>query len=259
MEGTTIRIRQITDPGDPAIRAFGDLQDRTYADPDLLIPPDVLPHLLARKTPTHRNLMLVAEDDDGTVVGGTVFHYLAAPNAGFSSYLAVAPEVRGRGIATQLHQARFALLDETAGPRAPAAGLFIDVVAPERLTAAEAERELAGMDPAARRRAFQRMGFRRVDVAYYQPAEGSGGEAVTHMDLLFCPRSPGADWVERELVVETMRAYWTPWLGKAVADRNAAELRRRCGGSMVALRPADEGLRIQFPPGPDQAAGELLF
>jgi GNAT superfamily N-acetyltransferase len=233
----TIVIRQVTDPRDPAIRAFGALQERVYADPDLLIPPEVLPHLLARQSGKRRNLMLLVEAD-GQVVGGTVFHYLAEANAGFSSFLAVDPDMRGQGIARRLHAARFALLDEAAGAKAPVPGLFIDVVAPERLSAAELEQEhAAGLDPTDRRRIFHRMGFRKVDVAYYQPEEGSVGEAVTTMDLLFCPREP-AEWVSSDLVAATMRAYWTDWLGRPVAERHAAELRRRCGGDRVRLLPA---------------------
>lgn len=233
-----MRIRQITNPKDAAIAAFGALQERTYADPDLLIPPEVLPHLLARQSGARRNLMLVAEEGGGQVVGGTIFHYLGDANSGFSSFLAVAPEVRGQGLARRLHEARLLLLDQAAGARAPVPGIFIDVVAPERLSPDELTRERAmGLDPADRRRIFQRMGFRRVDVAYFQPAEGSGGEAVTSMDLLFCPREAGTDWVSADLVAETMRSYWKDWLGKAAADRNAAELRCRCGGERVALKP----------------------
>jgi GNAT superfamily N-acetyltransferase len=230
-----VQIRPVHDPEDPAIRKFGDLQERTYGDPEMLIPPAVLPEILATQTPERRNLMLVVEEGE-EVVGGDLFHYFSGPNTGFSSYLAVAHEARGRGLARQMHEARFALLDEVAGVRAPVAGVFIDVVAPERLTPVELAQEYAvGADPVARRQIFHRLGFRRVDVAYEQPAEGSGGVAVTNMDLLYCPRRP-TEMVPTELVVETMRAYWAPWLGRSAADRNAAELQRRCGGAMVALR-----------------------
>lgn len=232
-----VRIRAITSPDDPAIQAFGRLQERVYADPDMLIPPEIFPVMLTRQGTERRNLMLVAEAG-GEVVGGALFHYISRVNTGFSSFLAVAPEARGLGLARQLHQARFAALDEAAGARAPVHGVFIDVVAPERLIAEEVERERAvGMDPAERRQIFHRLGFRKVDVAYEQPAEGSGGEAVTNMDLLYCPRQE-ADTVATDLVVGTMQAYWTPWLGRAAANSNAAKLRRRCGGEVVRLRPA---------------------
>jgi len=237
MDLCTLALRQIKDPADPGIAAFGRLQERVYADSDLLIPPHVLPYMLARQSPHRANLMLVAQQG-AEVVGGTIFHYFPAVNTGFSSFLAVAPEVRGCGLARRLHEARFALLDQTAGPQAPVNGLFIDVVAPERLSAEEWEQEReVGSDPAMRRRIFHRLGFRRVDVAYYQPPEGSGGEAITSMDLLYCPRTE-AHAVRTDLVAGTMEVYWTDWLGRKVAAEHAAELRRRCGGEWVALAPA---------------------
>lgn len=238
MTPSDLRIRQITDPQDPAIASFGRLQDRTYADPEMLIPASIMPRMLAARTTGERiNLMLVAEQT-GEVVGGTFFHYFAGVNTGFSSFLTVAPEVRGQGVAKALHAARFGLLDREAGAKAPAHGVFIDVVVPERLSPGEVAAERAvGSDPWDRRRIFHRMGFRKVDVSYFQPAEGSGGTAITTMDLLYCPHTP-ADTVPTDLVAGTMLAYWTPWLGRAAAERNAAELRRRCGGDSVALLPA---------------------
>lgn len=225
-------IRRVSDPGDPALAAFGRLQERTFADPELLIPPEVLPGMLASRSAERRNYMLVAELGS-EVVGGAVFHGFPRVNSGFSSFLAVAPEVRGQGIARRLHEARFALLDSEAGR--PVAGIFIDVLAPERMSPAEVAAERGvGADPVLRRQIFARLGFRRVDVAYYQPPDGPGAEPITTMDLLFCPRV-AADWVATDLVVGTMYAYWTPWLGRGVADRHAAELRRRCGGDRVSL------------------------
>lgn len=232
---TELHIRLVTDPQDPAFPAFGRLQERTFPEPDLLIPAIYLPRMIASRTPQRRNYMLVAERA-GQLVGGTIFHYFPGPNTGFSSFLTVAPEQRGLGVARRLHEARLAHLDREAGERAPVHGLFIDVSAPERLSPDEIARELAlGLDPADRRRAFHRLGFRKVAVAYYQPPDGPGEEPITTMDLLFCPRDPGAAAIPTEWVVQTMHAYWTPWLGREAADTHSAELRRRCGGETVAL------------------------
>ncbi len=229
-----IQVRQITDPADPAIAAFGRLQDRAFPEPELLIPPSIFPRMLATRTAERRNLMIVAEAG-AEVVGGALFHYFPGVNTGFSSFLAVAPEVRGQGVARRLHEARFAALDREAAEQAPVHGVFIDVVAPERLSEAERERERAvGSDPVARRRIFHALGFRKVDVAYYQP---DNHEPITNMDLLYCPRHP-AERIPTELVAATMHAYWRPWLGAAVAAREADLLRRRCGGETVALLPA---------------------
>jgi GNAT superfamily N-acetyltransferase len=137
--------RRVTDPADPAIAGFGRLQARTYFEPDMLIPPEVIGPMLQWSDARRHNLLIVLEDA-GEVVAGTLFHYLARPNVGFSSYLAVAPERRGEGLARRLHTARDALLHELSSGAFN--GVFIDVVNPERLSTAELEEErVVGSDP----------------------------------------------------------------------------------------------------------------
>ncbi len=229
-------IREIRDPTDPAIAGFGRLQRSVYPDPDSLIPAEVVSLMLVQQTRQRRNLLVVAETGE-QVVAGTLFHYLEEPNTGFSSFLGVAREARDQGLARRLHETRVLLLDEAAGR--PVHGLFIDVVDPRRMSEAELTREeRASSNPWLRRRVFQALGFRQVDVRYEQPVGGPGGGPVTVLDLLFCPREVAAT-VPTRVVVGTMRAYWTPWLGKAAAARHARELERRAGGrDILPLLPA---------------------
>jgi GNAT superfamily N-acetyltransferase len=232
-----MRVRQVTDPRDAAIASFGEMQSRAYFAPETLIPAQYIPHLLEGVAAggTRRNFLIVAEVD-ARVVGGTLFHWLGDAGSGFSSFLGVAREMRGQGIARQLHQERFRVLDQAAGGHA--AGVFIDVVNPLRTSEAELARERAtGSDPWDRRRTFERLGFRQVDIRYEQPVGGPNGGPVTVLDLLFCPHEP-ADWVPTSLVVNTMRAYWSSWLGTA-AERHAHELEARAHGA--------ESLRLISP------------
>ena len=237
MPGADIRIREVTRGDDPAIEAFGALQNRAYFEPDMLIPPEYLGRMLAWSDSGRRNLMLVAERA-GEVVVGTVFHSLGSAGTGFSSFMATAPEVRGQGVARLLHEARFAALDRAAGHQVP--GVFIDVVAPQRLSPEELEAERAvGSDPTRRRQVFGRLGFRRVDVRYEQPVGGPGGGPVTNMDLLYCPREP-MHTVPLRLVLDTMRAYWMGWLGEKRTERAVRELEERAGGrEEIGLMAAD--------------------
>jgi len=227
-----IGIREVTDPRDPAIAGFGQMQTAAYFAPETLIPARYIPQLLSGSgEPARRNFLVVAEAD-GRVVGGTLFHWLATAGSGFSSFLGVDRAFRRQGIARRLHQARFALLDQAAGGRVP--GVFIDVVSPTRLPPEALEREQRiGSDPWQRRQAFARLGFRQVDIRYEQPVGGPNGGPVTMLDLLFCPHAP-AESVPTALVIATMRAYWTPWLG-AAASRHAAALESRANGR-CALR-----------------------
>ncbi|MGI8748602.1 MAG: GNAT family N-acetyltransferase, partial [Deinococcus sp.] len=63
------------------------------------------------------------------------------------------------------------------------------------------------------------------------------------LDLLaFVPGQPGR--VETVLVLATMRAYWSPWLGAAGTGRALRELEGRAGGrAELDLLPAWEGPR----------------
>jgi hypothetical protein len=233
-----IRIREVTDPADPAIEGFGRMQTAAYFAPETLISAAYIPRLLGGESGPRRNFLLVAEQD-GQVVGGTLFHYLAQAGAGFSSFLGVDSQQRRKGVARRLHEQRFACLDRAAtapedddgdDKARPVPGVFIDVVNPTRLPPQDLERERRlGDDPWTRRKAFSRLGFRQVDIRYEQPVGGPNGGPVTMLDLLFCPRPP-ADSVPTRLVVNTMLAYWTPWLGGS-ARRHARELEARAHGA----------------------------
>jgi GNAT superfamily N-acetyltransferase len=230
MSDRPIILRQIDDPRDPAIEAFGRMQDVAYFAPETLIPARYIPSMIADdgQTSTRRNFLVVAEQA-GHVVAGTLFHWLSQPGSGFSSFLGVEASLRGHGLARRLHERRLALLDQAAGGPQHMAGIFIDVVNPLRLSAEELSRErLVGSDPWIRRRAFGHLGFRQVDVRYEQPVGGPNGGPVTVLDLLFFPRQP-ADVVATDLVVDTMRAYWQPWLGKR-AEYHAERLRQWANG-----------------------------
>jgi hypothetical protein len=237
-----LRVREVHDPDDPGLLAFGRLQRAVYFEPDALIPGEWLGRLIQDRSSTRQNFVLLAERD-GQVVGGTVFHYLAQAGSGFSSFMGVAREARGMGVARRLHVARWATLAETSDDAV--AGLFIDVVNPARMSAQELAREQAvGSDPALRRRIFARLGFGQVDIRYEQPVGGPRGGPVTKLDLLFySPAAP--DTVPTTLVVETMRAYWQPWLGAERATFHARELERRAHGQrrLRLLSPEVAGLR----------------
>jgi len=231
-------IREVNDPNDPALATFGHLQRAVYFEPDSLIPGSYFPALLRNRAGPRSNFIVVAEED-GQVLGGTVFHYLASAGSGFSSFMGVARSVRGQGVARRLHEKRFEVLDRAAGRPIP--GVFIDVVNPTRMTARQLEQERrVGSDPYARRRVFEHLGFRQVDIRYEQPVGGPDGGPVTDLDLLYCPHQP-AESVPTTLVLATMRAYWTPWLGKAV-DHHVAELEGRAQGrtDLALVSPVPE-------------------
>jgi len=231
-----IQARQVTNPLDPAIGRFGRLQRQVYFEADLLIPASIIRMMLSVPMLGRSNFLLVAEEGE-QLLGGTLFHYLKKPNTGFSSFMGVDKSARGQGIARKLHQARFEVLDKAAGGKVN--GVFIDVVAPERMSQEELQAERrVGSDPVLRRKIFQSLGFRKVAIRYEQPVGGPGGGPLTNLDLLYCPHEP-TKVIATELVLETMRAYWSPWLKPARAKREVAKLRERAGGEVLRLEAAD--------------------
>ena len=223
-----LTLRSITDPHDPALERFGQVQDAVYASPDTLIPASMFAQLLEWSLPERQNFIAVAEDG-GEVVGGAVFHLFAEVGSGFSSFMGVARDAQGRGVSSALHHFRWQTLERALG-REPQ-GLFIDVVNPERLSAEEIEaEENVGSSPVRRRQVFGHLGFKQIDVAYVQPTS----PPITNMDLLFYhPLRPSS--IPTQLVTDTMTVYWQPWLGEKRAARAASELRARAGDDTVNL------------------------
>lgn len=237
-----LEIVRITDWNDPRIDEFGELQNRAYFDPDMLIPMWVIKQTMQNPSP-HRNDVLLVAIEDGKVLGGTVFHYLPPAHAGFSSILAVDPEARGKGVAKALHLARWETLTEIA--KAPPRAVFIDVVAPERLSEEEwAKEKEYGFDPRQRRKVFAGMGFKQLDIEYHQPVGGPDGGPVTNMDLLIY--APNLHEVfPLEWVLDTMHAYWVPWLGSERAHQATDELKMRAKSDPVGLLPPDHACHAE--------------
>jgi hypothetical protein len=73
-----VEIREVQDPDDPALPAFGRLQRKVYFEPDALIPGHYFGALLRSRSSARTNFIVVAERA-GEVLGSTIFHYRAAP------------------------------------------------------------------------------------------------------------------------------------------------------------------------------------
>lgn len=73
-----LEIVRITDWNDPRIDLFGELQEKAYFDSDMLIPMWVIKQTMLNPSP-HRNDVLLIAEEDGKLLGGTLFHYLPLP------------------------------------------------------------------------------------------------------------------------------------------------------------------------------------
>lgn len=228
MTSPAFTLRHVTDPRDPAIAAFGRVQQASYYAPDMLIPPEVFAHLVTRRTPGREDRLLVAQTPEGEVLGGTLYALLPLPGslrgAGFNSFMAVTRAARGLGVGRAVHDETLRVVRD-----AGLAGMFADSVHPTRQNAEDRAAEAAtGVDPAGRRAALHALGLRTVDLPYWQPVGGPDGGPLTDLDLLFQPARP-AQTVPLALVTGTLRAYWSGWLGAGRAQAEAQALADRAG------------------------------
>ncbi|WP_261663194.1 GNAT family N-acetyltransferase [Deinococcus sp. Marseille-Q6407] len=229
-----ITVRRITDPNDPALDAFAQVQQSSYYAPDTLIPPQMFPELVAGRGAGRLDRLLVVQNAGGEVLGGTLYHLL--PGAGFNSFMGVAAPARGLGVGRALHRA--SLADAAAHGRA---GMFADSVYAARQSPAErAAEQRTGTDAQQRRQALHALGLRAVDLAYWQPVGGPDGGPIQDLDLLYAPPDPQQSTVALALVLEVLGAYWHGWLGEKRTAAELAGLRARAGGDELALLPATQ-------------------
>ncbi|GGR74821.1 N-acetyltransferase [Deinococcus seoulensis] len=246
-----VRVRRVTDPADPALHAFGVIQERSYYAPEMLIPPEMFGMLITRRDPQREDRLLVAQTRGGEVLGGTLISHLPLPGplggAVFNSFMAVTRAARGLGVGRALHRAT---LDgaRQAGLR----GVFADSVHPSRQSEEDRAAEAAtGVEPSARRAALHALGLRTVNVPYWQPVGGPDGGPLTDLDLLYHPLNPDETdpdemnpddrSVPLALVTGVLRAYWTGWLGEERAQVEAQALAERSGhAARVGLLPGTD-------------------
>ncbi len=90
------------------------MQTAAYFAPETLIPAQYIPSMLSGQTGSRQNCLIVAEDDEGRVLGGALFHYLAEAGSGFSSFLGVDQAHRHQGIARCMRSAFACLTGQRA-------------------------------------------------------------------------------------------------------------------------------------------------
>jgi GNAT superfamily N-acetyltransferase len=237
--GAHLKLSQVARPDDPRLAAFAALLERTFPDPDSVLGLDRIQQFLTEPGARTFNV-LVAEDGDSRVLGGSVFSYVARANCGFSEYLVLEPSLRGRGLGRQLFDGRRAILDGLAREcgHVRCRGLFIEVDSPERtppeLLAAERE---SSLDAYERLRLFDHLGFSKVDVPYVQPPLGPGKQPVDYLDLLFAAWEPPMRVIPVDWILQTLEPIWTAWAPSSV-EAHLARLRQRIGSArLVSLDP----------------------
>lgn len=165
--------------------------------------------------------ILIAEQDEEPI-GGSVFDYLARPNAGVIEFLFTRADLHARGYGR-------ALLSETvralrADARRAGAGRLTAIVAemndPFRRSATP-----DAMDPFERAAIWGRWGFSKLDVPYMQPALSPRKKPVRNLALVTnMLAEPGAACADGHWLLEVVREYMR-WAMRVVQPSRNAQFR----------------------------------
>lgn len=215
---TGLELKEVTTTADPDLRALSDLMLATFADSNIVLSYERMAEFVDQREGAGRSFHVLAARDAGAVVGGVVFSHVPASGCGFSEYIVVHKDYRGRRLGRLLFDERKVILDTRARAAGfPACrGLFIEVESPERTPPAflEQERETA-LDAVERWRVFHRMGFLRCGLPYVQPPLGPGKDPIDYMDLLFIPwaaDAAAARQIPPDWVLSTVAPVWRSWV-----------------------------------------------
>jgi hypothetical protein len=236
-----IRCREVVDPADNDLTQFATLLANTFADNNLWVGLDRIREFLSDPGP-HRSYHVVVARESDHLLGGTIFSCAAATGAGFSEYLVLSREARGKRISRRLYDYRKAVLDRSARRfgHSGCPGLLIEVENPHRVPPDIVERERdTAMDAMERWRYFHHMGFSRLDFPYTMPPLRPELQPVTYLDLLFGPwseRLTYAGTMEAKFVLDSMAPTvlgWAPDWSRTELER----LRRRLNGHPIKMEP----------------------
>lgn len=206
-------------PRSELLAAFVDLYTRTFTDASEREDPAEWPPRLYGELPAPQPRMhlLVAVDDHAQpprLLGGIAFEYYRDSGCGLLTYLVTDPEQRRRGLARRLvHQAIGLLQDDARAQGTELRGVFAEAEDP-----AQVNSDGNAMAPRERLQALARLGARRIDIPYVQPALAGGAGRCRHLLLLaFHPQADGIEGAAlRDFLHEFYRA-----LGVATPERDA--------------------------------------
>jgi GNAT superfamily N-acetyltransferase len=229
-------LEEITRPEDPRLGDAAALLERTFTDPNSVLGLDRIRQFLSEPAsapaPRHFHVIAAVSADAARVLGLSIFSYVPRANCGFSEYLVVDQQIRGRGLGRALFDRRKATLDADArrGAQAACNGVFIEVDSPWRTPPALLAAD--SFDAHERLRIFAHLGFRRVSMPYVQPPLAPDKAPVEHLDLLFAPwatRPRGESELSARWIVDTLAPIWSAW-APSVAATYLGQLQQQLTG-----------------------------
>jgi len=163
------------------VAAFEDLYRAAFPDPtERELAEDWIARLGGRQPPPQPEvLVLLAVADGDRVLGGVCAEHYRSSRCGLVTYIAVAPQHRGAGVARMLMRAAVGRLDALACDQGePLRAIFAEAEDPSKVDAT------LHATASERLRILGRFGARAVDLRYVQPGLSGGGGRARHLMLL---------------------------------------------------------------------------
>lgn len=150
-------------------------------DPTIWLP--LISSVMPTPSPILHLVLAVGDDrapqeiDAAALFGGIIFEYFRTSKAALATYLCIRPEMRGQGVA------KFLISRTVEALRRHGAGAAVPLFAEAEIPAAQAD---AASREQARRRLpiLSRLGFRKLPIAYRQPALGPGKHPLDNLEFL---------------------------------------------------------------------------
>lgn len=147
----------------------------------------------------YRYHIVLAKDENGTIVGGCVFNYYKKSNSGVIEFLAVKKDLQSNGIGSKIYKHVLSMLEEDARffNDKMLFGVFCEIDSPE-YSKAVVKKYLYFWD---------RNGYKRLDFHYVQPALSSEQQAVKGLWFIGLSFIEEKDNMSGEIILSVLYDY----------------------------------------------------
>ena len=196
-----MQYHRINNIEDPLFKKMHDLMKNVFP------PEEVLAYDLWKEPLEDPGIRVFVAVHEGEVVGATEYRYYEDLNVGMTDFTIIGQAGLGIGrfLATNRAEDLKALASASGKEML---GMFAEIYDPYRVD----DYEFGGvkpMDPFVRREVLSHLGYKRINFPYVHPSWHNDGEAVSGLDLCFCPTDDTLAELSTALIVTFLRGYYT--------------------------------------------------
>jgi hypothetical protein len=195
-----MQYHRINNIEDPLFKKMHDLMKNVFP------PEEVLAYDLWKEPLEDTGIRVFVAVHEGEVVGATEYRYYEDLNVSMTDFTIISQA--GLGIGRFLATKRAEDLKALAlASGKEMLGMFAEIYDPYRVD----NYEFGGvkpMDPFVRREVLSHLGYKRINFPYVHPSWHNDGEAVSGLDLCFCPTDDTLTELSTALIVTFLRGYY---------------------------------------------------